>query len=112
MVQDAVWVLPQTPRTEEQFQWLAAEIAEWGGDAHVWAAERLDATDPDTLTRQFVEPVEREYRDILAALKRKNRDLSVLSKRYQHALARDFFHSALGPQVRECLLAAQGDAES
>ena len=25
-LQDAVWVLPQTPRTQEQFQWLAIEI--------------------------------------------------------------------------------------
>jgi len=27
-VQDAVWVLPAAPRTREQFQWLAAEIAD------------------------------------------------------------------------------------
>ena len=30
-LQDAVWVLPETPRTREQFQWLAAEITELGG---------------------------------------------------------------------------------
>ena len=32
LLQDAVWVLPETPRTREQFQWLAAEISELGGE--------------------------------------------------------------------------------
>ena len=29
-LQDAAWVLPKTPRTQEQFQWLAAEITAKG----------------------------------------------------------------------------------
>lgn len=30
-VQGAIWVLPTTPRTREQFQWLASEILELQG---------------------------------------------------------------------------------
>lgn len=108
-LQDAVWVLPATPRTQEQFQWLAAEIIELGGNAHLWKAEQLAAHDGGELARQFVEPVEGEYRRILADLKKKKRDLPALSKRYQDAAVRDYFSSPLSRQVREKLLAAQGD---
>jgi DNA-binding transcriptional regulator PaaX len=108
-IQDAVWTLPETLRTQEQFQWLAAEISELNGDAVLWQADQLYATDADALRRQFVETVETEYRNILAALKKKNQDLADLSKRFQQAQARDYFASPLGPQLRERLLAAQGD---
>ena len=37
--QDAVWVLPKSPHTLEQFQWLAAEIDEMGGEATLWLAQ-------------------------------------------------------------------------
>ena len=39
LLQDAVWVLPETTRTHEQYQWLSAEITEHGGEATVWVAE-------------------------------------------------------------------------
>lgn len=107
-LQDAVWVLPKAPRTQEQFQWLASEISELGGEAMLWEAEQLYATDTESLRRQFNEPVETEYREILAALKKKGRDLAALSKRFQEAQARDHFASELGWQARHKLLAAGG----
>jgi hypothetical protein len=107
-LQDAVWVLPRTDRTHEQFQWLAAEITELGGEAMLWEAEQLYATDTESLRKEFVKPVESEYRDILAALKKKDRDLAVLSKRFQQAQSRDYFGSDLGHQVRERLISAKG----
>ncbi len=107
-LQDAVWVLPQTPRTQEQFQWLAAEITELKGEAVLWQADQLYATDSEALRRQFIEPIEIEYREILSDLKKKNRDLAALSKRYQETAARDFFASELGRQTRDKLLVAGG----
>ena len=107
-LQDAVWVLPQTPRTQEQFQWLAAEITELQGEVLLWEAEQLYATDADNLRRQFLEPMEAEYRQILAALKKKGRDLASLSKRFQEAQTKDYFASELGRQTRDKLLAAGG----
>lgn len=107
-LQDAVWVLPQTPRTQEQFQWLAAEVTELKGEAMLWEAVQLYATDADSLRRQFIDSVETEYREILAALKKKNRDLVALSKQFLEAHARDHFGSKLGRQTRERLLAAGG----
>lgn len=107
-LQDAVWVLPRTDRTHEQFQWLAAEITELGGDAVLWEAEQLYATHVERLRQDFVKPVESEYREILAALKKRDRDLAALSKRFQQAQSRDFFGLALGQQVRERLISGKG----
>jgi hypothetical protein len=103
-VQDAAWVLPATSRTREQFQWLAAEITELKGEAVLWEATQVYATDATALQRQFVEPVEAEYRVILAALKSKNPDKAALSKKYQQLQSRDYFASPFGKQVRERLL--------
>lgn len=105
-LQDAVWVLPLTPRTQEQFQWLAAEITELAGEAILWQADQLYATDTEALLKQFVEPVEAEYREIITALKKKDRDLSALSRRFQEAQLRDYFGSPVGQKAREKLLAA------
>jgi len=109
LLQDAVWVLPTSPRTLEQFQWLAAEITELGGESLLWEASQLYATDTDALKQQFTAPVEVEYKKILAALKKKNRDPAELSKQFQQIQIRDYFGSELGRQVRQRLLELQGD---
>ena len=105
-LQDAIWVLPQTQRTQEQFQWLVTEVQELKGEATLWEAQSISAVDGDQLRKQFVEAVEGEYREITSALKVKDRDLGMLSKRFQEAQSKDFFTSSLGPKTREKLLAA------
>ncbi len=107
-LQDAAWVLPKTPRTQEQFQWLAAEIVELKGEAILWEAAQLYAADPNALRRQFADSVETEYQEIISELKKKDRDLAVLSKRFQEAQSRDYFESSLGQKARDKLLAAGG----
>jgi hypothetical protein len=107
-LQDAAWVLPHTPRTLEQFQWLAAEISELNGEAILWVAEQLYATDSDSLKRQFIDAVEAEYFQILADIKQKDPDLSALSKRFQSVQTRDHFASPLGQTVRKRLVKAGG----
>ena len=107
-IQDAIWVLPKTPRTEEQFQWLATEITELGGKAILWEADQLYATDAMGFEKQFNEPLILEYKSICAALKNRNYDLEKLSKRYEEAQKRDYFGLDLGKQTRDKLLAAGG----
>jgi len=41
-------------------------------------------------------------------LQQTNADLPALARQYQQVLARDFFQSPLGEQVRAALLAARG----
>ena len=108
LLHDAVWVLPYSPRTAEQFQWLASDIGDLGGEAFVWRASlSLDGQNV-ALVRQFVEQAEALYGEILTALEQPDPDLAVLSRRYQQARAQDYFNSPLGQRVREALLAARG----
>ena len=108
LLHDAVWVLPPSPRTLEELQWLAAEIRERGGDALVWEASLcLDGHDED-LVRQFLAQVESVYTEILADVEQPDADLVALSKRYQQARLQDYFRSPLGERVRAALLAAGG----
>ena len=108
LLHDAVWVLPPSPRTVEEFRWLAAEIRERGGDAMLWEASPcLDGHDEE-LARQFLAQVDGLYADILAELERPDADLAALSRRYQQARLQDHLHSPLGERVRAALLAAGG----
>ena len=68
-LQDAVWVLPNTPQTLEQFRWLAAEISEMDGEVSLWESRHLLDGQEAQLVKQFHEMVEGSYRQILAALK-------------------------------------------
>lgn len=110
-LQDATWILPDTPRNQEQFQWLAAEVEELGGEATVWQAQPLFGGQDKRLVRQFQDQADAAYREILKGLRRKSPDLPALSLRYQQALALDYFPNAMGRRVREALLAAQGGGE-
>jgi hypothetical protein len=107
-VQDAIWVLPATPRTQEQFQWLASEIVELDGEASVFQSQLVFASDGQSLRERFEEPVQAAYEEILTALKRRKPDLAALSKKYQQTKDQDYFQNALAERVRKKLLAAGG----
>jgi hypothetical protein len=107
-LQDALWVLPATPRTQEHFQWLAVEIVELGGEATLFVSRLAFASDAKGLVEQFEKPVKKAYQRIVADLKRKDRDLAALAKRYQQIQAQDYFQCELGAKVRAKLLAARG----
>lgn len=111
-LQDAAWVLPATPRTQEQFQWLAAEIVELAGDATIFVSEVLFASDTEKMAEEFNKPVREAYRQILAALRRKDRDLAELSRKFQQVQAQDYFQLELGGEVRAKLLDARGENEA
>ena len=108
LLHDAVWVLPATDWTREQFQWLAVEISELGGEVYLWETQLLLNGQEETLVQQFVEKVELIYQTILAELEQQGADLVALSRKYQQTRAQDYFHSALGTRVRDQLLAARG----
>jgi hypothetical protein len=109
---DAVWVLPATPWTREQFQWLAVEITELGGEALLWESRLLLDGQQEALVRQFLAKVDAAYQEILGDFERGNADLPALSRRYQQVRSQDYFHSELGKQVRTNLMAARGGFDS
>src|SRR5262244_2258797 len=99
LLHDAVWVLPATPWTREQFQWLAVEILELGGEALLWESSLVSPSQEDSLRAQFQSRVDAVYQEILAELEHKGADLIALSRRYQQAKTQDYFQSELGKLV-------------
>jgi ChrB-like protein len=111
LLHDAVWLLPETPWTREQFQWLAVEIRELGGDALVWESRMVLPGQDDALVQQFFAEVEHDYQAILTAMHQADADLAALARQYQQVQARDYLQSPLGHQVRAALLQARGGDE-
>jgi hypothetical protein len=108
LFQDAVWVLPDTPRNWEQYQWLAAEIGEMGGEATFWSAQPALEGQDESIIQQFTSHVDRAYQELLTALHQPDADLDFISRQYQWFKGRDYFKSEFGQQVRAALLAARG----
>jgi hypothetical protein len=111
LVHDAAWVLPLSPRTLEETTWLTAEIRERGGEAMLWKGTLSQDGQDEDLVRQILMQVDSVYADILTGLSEPDADLVLLSRRYQQARRRDYFHSLLGERVREALLSAGGRAD-
>ena len=111
LLNDAVWVLPDTPRTAEHFQWLAAEIQEMQGDVNLWRSKLLLGIQEEALIQQFKEQVNLEYKGLLQGLVKKNPDVSKLSQAYQQIVGKDYFHSEIGVQVKDKLLTLRGETE-
>jgi Protein ChrB, N-terminal len=109
LLHEAVWVLPDLPRTAEQIQWLAAEIEEMGGNAFYWSASSLLEAQEESILRQFQEQVDTVYSDLVKRLKKSKPDLQEISREYQVAASQDFFHSKLGLLVREKLSSKRGE---
>ncbi len=109
LLHDAVWVLPDSPRSAEQIQWLTAEIQEMGGSAYSWRVNTILGEDNISITQQFNKQVDTIYSDLLKRLEKPRADLQEISRQYQLAASQDFFHSKLGLRVREKLTSKRGE---
>ena len=107
LLRDGVWLLPATPWTREQFQWLAAEIVEMKGEASVWEAQEAMPGQDEELMRRFLADVDAQYARILTEIRARRPELAELSNRYTLVRSRDYFHSKVGERVRAALVAAR-----
>ncbi len=108
VLQNAVWVLPDTAHTAEHFRWLVTEIQEMHGEASLWRSDLVLGMQESALIQQFQEQVDEKYAGLLQKLDRKNPDLAEISRGYQQVAREDYFQSDLGQEVRERLLALRG----
>lgn len=120
-IKQAVYALPDTPNTREDFEWLKAEVKASGGDASVFAADQVDAWSDDALVEEFRRAGQEAYaalaRDIEQVLKRANaprrprgtrapatrRLLDVFRERLTAVEGVDFFGSAGRDRVTSLL---------
>ena len=94
---DAVWVLPDTPRTHEQFQWLAAEIQEMGGEAMFWKAQAELAGQEETLISTIPGPGRGSLPGLCwSGWSRSRSRLVAAAQEYQQIRQKDYFQSEVG----------------
>jgi len=106
---DAVWALPETPWTHEQFQWLAAEIQEMGGDAMFWKAQAELIGQEEVLIGQFQRQVDEKYLALLERMDRNQIDLASAAHEYQQIRQNDYFQTDVGLRIRERILTVRED---
>ena len=106
-VKQSVYVLPDTPESREDFEWLKVEIEGAGGDAIVYSADHVDPAAETALVEQFRHLRQQAYTELAGELQRLHRARAPEHKpsgrrrdlaRYRERLAAiervDFFGSA------------------
>jgi hypothetical protein len=111
VLQNAIWVLPETARTAEHFRWLVTEIQEMNGDASLWRSNLLLGMQESALIQQFKGQVDREYAALHKKLERRTEDPAEISRRYQQIAKQDYFQSEVGKEVRGRLVALRGKSQ-
>jgi hypothetical protein len=111
------YLLPSNAVNEERFQWLAAAIRKYGGDASIVHVQGIDNISTPQLIGRFAEARTREYQELirqldefsgLPAQKRAVGRLSRLRSRFQEIVDVDFFDHPLQKRAGELL--ARADA--
>jgi hypothetical protein len=111
------YVLPNTPQNLERFEWLAASIRKYRGEASVIHVESIDNLPSKELAELFLEARGRDYEAMIQELKRykgasKPVQLSRLRRRFQEIVAIDFFNSPLRSRVEQLLANADARRDS
>jgi hypothetical protein len=67
-VKNSVYALPNTPATQEDFEWIKTEITTLGGQASVFAAGSVDAWSDDELREAFRRARQGDYETLARTL--------------------------------------------
>src|SRR5262252_6853246 len=79
-VKNAVYVLPRTDQSSEDFHWVAREILEAGGDASVCEATFIEGITNSEVIALFQSARQSEYTELLAEIKQTGEELRTASK--------------------------------
>lgn len=109
LLHDSVWIVPETARTAEAFQWLVAEVKEMGGDAYSWRAAPVLVEHDRAIVETFKKQADEKYAKLLKKIGKPGMDVKEISQEFQLAASQDFFHSGLGKRVREKLTSKRGE---
>lgn len=118
-VKQSVYVLPDSPESREDFEWLRVEIEGSGGEAVVFAANHISADAETALVEEFRRNRQAAYTGLAAELQRRRpkaesrrgqsqlRDISRYRERFQAIERIDFFGSAGRDRVASLLAALE-----
>jgi hypothetical protein len=120
----STYLLPDEPAQYEQFQWLAQQIRDYGGDSTLVRAQEIEGLTPDEIVSLFNTAREAEYSDLKKTLqnfisRRRKRDaesaageLERLTRQFRELRQIDFFDSARGHEVAMLLRRVEGPQRS
>ena len=124
-VKQSVYVLPDTPESREDFEWVKVEIEGAGGEAVVYAADHLDPAAEAALIEQFREVRQQAYTELAGELQRiqrprasprqpsgRRRDLARYRERFAAIERVDFFGGAGRDRVVRLLADLEAAAPS
>jgi hypothetical protein len=120
----STYLLPDEPAQYEQFQWLAQQIRDYGGDSTLVRAQEIEGLTRDEVVSLFNTAREAEYSDLKKAVqdfisRRRKRDaesaageLERLIRQFRELRQIDFFDSARGHEVAMLLRRVEGPQRS
>jgi hypothetical protein len=109
------YLLPNDRANEERFEWLAAAIRKYGGEASVVRVQSIDNISSPQLMARFGEARAKDYRELMREIREFTAmpqqaqgigRLSRLRSRFQEIVEVDFFGSPLQRRVAELLASA------
>jgi hypothetical protein len=120
----STYLLPDEPAQHEQFQWLAQQIRDYGGDSTLVRAQEIEGLTRDEVVSLFNTAREAEYSNLKKAVqnfisRRRKRDaesaageLERLTRQFRELRQIDFFDSARGHEVAMLLRRVEGPQRS
>src|SRR3954449_6943186 len=119
-IKTSTYLLPDEPPQYEQFQWLAQQIRDYGGDATLVRAQEIEGLTRDNLIAMFNDAKANDYSDLRKSLqnfiKRRNKtdadeaasELERLMRQFREIREVDFFDSPRGHDTAMLLRRAEG----
>ena len=119
-IKTSTYLLPDEPPEYEQFQWLAQQIRDYGGDSTLVRAQEIEGLTRENVVAIFNEARAKDYAELRKSLHgfiggRKKMDaetaaaeLERLTRRFREIRKVDFFDSARGHDVAMLLRRAAG----
>jgi hypothetical protein len=119
-IKTSTYLLPDASAQYEQFQWLAQQIRDYGGDSTLVRAQEIEGLNKEKVVAMFNEVRAKDYGQLRKALqgfiaRRKRTDaeeavseLERLTRQFREIRAVDFFDSPRGHDVAMLLRRAEG----
>ena len=123
-IKTSTYLLPDEPAQYEQFQWLAQQIRDYGGDSTLVRAQEIEGLSKEKVIAMFNEARAKSYGELRKSLqgfitRRKKMDaeggaseLQRLMRQFREIRAVDFFDSPRGHDIAMLLRRAEGPKRS
>jgi hypothetical protein len=123
-IKTSTYLLPDAPTQYEQFQWLAKQIRDYGGDSTLVRAQEIEGLTKEKVIAMFNDVRAKDYAELgkpvqsyIARRKKMHAEkaaaeLKRLTRQFREIRAVDFFDSASGHDVAMLLRRAEGPLRS